>query len=384
MSPIALFAVAAALGTGAQEAAVRQDSAVIRGTVVDAQLGRPIAGALLYAMGESATRSTESDARGGFLFSVPAPGRYRIQAAPLGYEARESPPIDVRPGDTVDVEIALEPAPALLDSILVGVERAARPLQTGEQLVLGLLVDEETGAPIIAGTMRLENTGGAPQAVAVTDDDGRFRLVSPRPGTYRLSGERIGYLPARSAELHLMPGDTVHVEFRLDADAVLMEPITVTGSARPWSSRGSLAGMREFFDRWARFEKVGFGDFLTRDDIVPYEGRGTTAHMLLLSSLSVRGVSLEGELELRGQCTPTYFLDGTLLPFRPEVLPQDLEGVEVYTRPNIPPEFYQGGWPCGVVAYWTRLSPAPEGPRRGLWTAAAVGLVAAITVLLSR
>jgi Carboxypeptidase regulatory-like domain len=365
--------------------AVRADSAVIRGTVVDAQLGRPIASAVLYVMGDAATRSAESDARGRFSFSVPAPGWYRVQAVPLGYEAGESRQLDVAPGDTVDIELSLAPAPALLDSIMVGVERAARPLRIGEQLIQGVLVDEETGAPISAGTMRLENTGGAPQAVAVSDDDGRFRLVSPRPGTYRLSGERIGYRPAKSGEVHLMPGDTVVVEFRLAADAVLLEPIMVTGSARPWGSRGSLSGMREFFDRWARFGESGFGEFLTRDDIAEFEDHAiTTAHMLLLNTLSVRGVSLEGELELRGRCAPTYYLDGMQVPFRPEVLPQDLEGVEIYNRPNIPADLNQGGWPCGVVAYWTRRSPEPDGPRRGLWTAAAVGTLGVIMLLLSR
>jgi hypothetical protein len=92
--------------------------------------------------------------------------------------------------------------------------------------------------------------------------------------------------------------------------------------------------------------------------------------------MDVRAVNFEGGVVLRGGCNPRYYLDGveivrgdpvhrpmggaqastpTSQGFNPELSypPETLEALEVYVSPSIPAEFSQG-YPCGVVALWTR------------------------------
>jgi len=91
---------------------------------------------------------------------------------------------------------------------------------------------------------------------------------------------------------------------------------------------------------------------------------------MALPMLSVRDASaLSGGVTLRGisfgegACNPTYFLEGVPMP--PEtplwsITPDMLEAIEVYVRPNIPPEYLRGSWPWGVVALWYRRAPDPH------------------------
>ena len=357
--------------------------ALISGRVLDAQLMRPISDATVQLVGDQIHGSVQSDETGSFSLPVPAAGTYRVQAVRLGYEGKQSEAITVSVGDTIPLDLLLTPTPLLLDSILVSVARTERPLRTGEQLILGRLVDDESEEPIGTGTVRLLNRRGSTVAVVLSDDEGLFRLVSPRPGTYRMTGERIGYRTAQSSELHLIPGDTVTVQLRLSTQAILLEPLTIIASARPWWNRADLRGMRPFLDRWAQFERPGFGEFMTRDSIAEYEGWVlNTGHMLLLNTLSVRMVTPDGGVILRRGCRPRYFVNGAPAGGAARRLfPGDLEGVEIYTRPNIPADLNQGGFPCGVVLYWTRVSPDPDPPRRSIWTPLVVGVGIALGIL---
>jgi hypothetical protein len=66
-----------------------------------------------------------------------------------------------------------------------------------------------------------------------------------------------------------------------------------------------------------------------------------------------------GTVRMTAGCTPHYYLDGFPWPAGVPVWsysPDRLEAVEVYERPTIPAEFLRG-FPCGVVAYWTRKAP---------------------------
>jgi hypothetical protein len=62
-------------------------------------------------------------------------------------------------------------------------------------------------------------------------------------------------------------------------------------------------------------------------------------------------------------------------------MPDQLEAVEVYVRPEIPAEFLQG-WPCGVVALWYRRGPDPR-PVAPTWkrVLAGIGLLGLVLTL---
>jgi hypothetical protein len=219
--------------------------------------------------------------------------------------------------------------------------------------------------------------------------------LSPGPGTYRLQAERIGYRTAESSELYLMLGDSIGVEFRLSTQAVLLEPITVTASARPWWERGDTRLMRQFFQRYDAYSRNGYGEFMTRDSLALWEGKPYTMGQILLANIgSVRGVGLDGSVSLHRigpeDCPPVYYLNGMQISDTVAAMfgPQDLEGVEVYVAPNIPGvlgmrPIGESALPCGVVAYWSRVSPEETPRRRTFWTYVGVGVGAALFLLLA-
>jgi hypothetical protein len=261
-------------------------------------------------------------------------------------------------GGNLEIELRLTPTPLPLDTLLVSVRRGP-PLREGQQLIFGRLLDDDTWDGIEGATVHLLDGLGADAARVLTDGEGLFRLISPRPGTYTLRAERIGYRTSDSPELHLMLGDTIGLDFHLSTEAVLLAPITVTASARAWADRTRLVSMEGFLRRYERFSRSGFGEFLTRDQLIEWEGRvSSLGRLLSLTATAVTGFDpVTGSVEMRrggDKCSPTYFVDGAPWPFPADWFPASLEAVEVYEEPQIPPEFNRGLWPCGVIAVWTR------------------------------
>ncbi len=137
--------------------------------------------------------------------------------------------------------------------LALGLSAAGTPLAA--QVVRGVVVDDENLTPVTGASVRLvvEDALGAGTE---TDAQGGFLLALPGEGEYRLEVARLGYRTARSQLIRVPSGDTVSVEFRVSPDAILLDPITVTG----YSRRG-----RQAFER--RRADGGRGIFLTPDRI---------------------------------------------------------------------------------------------------------------------
>jgi len=381
----------------------------LNGRVLDALTGQPIPSATVALIGADsvalATSWTYSD--GSFHLPVVNPGTFSVRAEQLSYRTGMSGPLAIGPGRTVEIDMRLTPAPLPMDSVLVSLREGIRPLQEGEQLLYGRLLDEETGGPIAGGFVSLLFGRRVVAVSKATGSDGEFWLISPRAGTYGVQGERLGYRRSRSSPLYLMLGDSIGVDFYLSKKGVIPSPMTVTASRRPWSDRVDLKSMEDFLVRHRRLAPSGFGGFMTRDSIALWEGRvSSVSGMLQATMASVRDVvrahdMVSGDTDLagavimygerfsgglsQGGCIPRYYLDGAPVPF---ILvsgfgPGDLEAVEVYVSPQIPAEF-SSGFPCGVVAYWSRRSPGAHTNRRTLWTTILGVALAAFTILVTR
>ena len=344
---------------------------LVRGTVKEAESGIAlVAGtvSLLRADGTLAATAL-TDAEGRYALRPPGPGAYHLRAERVGYHPQERGRFSLQARGTLTVNFELSPAPILMDSLLVTVQRRSRLLRGGEQLVYGRLLDDESGDPIPDGTVRLLTEAGGVAAAAMSDEEGLFFLASPSAGTYRLQAERLGYHTSTGPDLHLMLGDTLGVDFYLSVDAILLNPLVVRATSRPFGDRYDLTGMEDFLRRYSRFARAGIGEFLTRDSIAKYEDRfPTTGQLLAMKTMAVVYADYQsGRVSLgRGCDGPTYYLDGFPLP--PQyplwaLTPDMLEGVEVYERGYIPAELnrtgYGTGFPCGVVSYWSRRAPAP-------------------------
>ena len=125
-------------------------------------------------------------------------------------------------------------------------------------------------------------------------------------------------------------GDTLQVEFRISAGAVLLDPVVVTSRRR--------RPPPDIEDFYRRAESAIFGDFMTRAEI-------EEAHALRVSDLLRRipGVQVlpvrygVTGVRIRG-CAPMLIVDGVQARYEPSidnlVAPMELEGLEVYRSPT--------------------------------------------------
>lgn len=219
------------------------------------------------------------------------------------------------------------------------------------QVIQGILVDDRDDVPIEAATVVLLAEDSLAIDTAATDTAGFFRVSAENGGQYRLIARRIGYPATISNPLRISPGDTLRVEFRIAAGAVLLDPVLVTGRRR--------APPPDIRDFYARADQAIFGTFITREEI-------ERANVIRASDLLRRIPGMQvGPLQwgsatatMRG-CTPTIIIDGVAANFERSidnlVTPMDLEGIEVYRASSQVPVQYGGmRIRCGAIMLWTR------------------------------
>ncbi len=298
---------------------------------------------------------------GGAVRSIREVGTERAEAdAPVAV-----PPVDLH-RDVV-----------VLDPLVAEVDMSARPPRCVPQIVVGRVLDGSTGEPVVGARMGLLGREGREVRSVTSAGDGRFALVTPGPGLYRVRGEAEGFPRAEGAEIPILPGDTIQVEFHLGgADpgrgpdpGIQAGPMVITGSARPWTDRQEVADLEGFFERMSGCqgdipEGARFGAFLDRSTIREWEDhthRGAAGAMLVQEIPEVVNFTPEGYLIFSEspRCLGVTFVNGrrelqTTPPLEYLSLP-DLEAVEVYHSPHVPREYWiSGGQPCGVLAVWTR------------------------------
>lgn len=125
----------------------------IEGRVDDAGNGRPVANALLRLVDGSgdALVATAADSVGRYRLTAPGPGRYRIEAEQLGYEAYRSGPVDVQDASEVRrVDVTLQPSPIPIGGMEVSTDVVNRRLRQ----VLGISPGQLRIRPIRSGTIR--------------------------------------------------------------------------------------------------------------------------------------------------------------------------------------------------------------------------------------
>lgn len=135
-SPTVLCVLVAAVPAAAQ---------TVRGRLVDAESGKPVAaGDILLLSGESGAAvlkqglTTDS---GRFALTAPSPGRYRLKAERIGYRAVVSSPFDLLASEPLDVELKISVQAVPLAPLTVV---SSRPALLGSiRLVAGGFFDRE-------------------------------------------------------------------------------------------------------------------------------------------------------------------------------------------------------------------------------------------------
>ncbi len=229
------------------------------------------------------------------------------------------------------------------------------------QLVTGQVTDEGTGVGLedVGLQLRPLLLGGGAAVTVLTDEHGRFAFTRLRPGQYEFKVVRIGY-GTQVSYLHVDAGDTVAIDIELGQEAIDLEPITVTASARPWYEHMKAPPLWEFYERMEYQTRLGQGRFLTGEKLDYIRGLRLSHAIATLPrwyATPARPGSGLFDLSYRGRCSPTYFLDGHL--FRGDlddvVFMGMVEGIEVYSgRHEVPGELMGASMPCAVVAVWSK------------------------------
>jgi hypothetical protein len=242
--------------------------------------------------------------------------------------------------------------PLLVSALLAAVSAAPAAAQT----IHGRVLERGTDRPVPDAAVELRS-GKDVRAAARTDADGTFALDAPGAGTYRLAASRVGFMTLSSEDLRIERLDSVFLTFRLDANAVPLEPVEV--SVTPWQPPARLAG---FYDR-SRHNRQGH--FLTREMIEAANASRTTDLLRRIPGLLFRPTAKGYAVRGRGGCEPQVYVDGMDVNLFGNsntvdelVRPEDLEGIEVYGESAIPVEYERNtkGDECGAIMLWTRLS----------------------------
>jgi hypothetical protein len=225
------------------------------------------------------------------------------------------------------------------------------------------VVDRTTGAPIIGASMLLLDEAGQVRKMAITDATGSYNIVAPSPGGYTFRVDASGYNTHEEPQFAILPGRILELEIRLWGLTEL-QPVTVVAESLPFAP-GPLKGFYERMDR-------GNGDFITRRRIEEMGVNRFTDIVRMVPTVDVvpRGgaqytIRIKGTGRLGRDCPPLLYVDdvrwGTVDldgegPDR-ELLPSDVEGIEIYRPSAVPIEFQGFDTSCGVVVVWTKRAP---------------------------
>ena len=234
------------------------------------------------------------------------------------------------------------------------------PLAARAQQVEGRVVNDEDDSPVAGATVVLEDTAGGMLRRVVADDAGRFRLWHNRPGSFRLTVERIGYATVAGHPIRLDSAGVVEVEVRMRPEAVAIEPIRVL--ARREVARRTVD---QFYERMERL--ADRGHFMTREDIEASNAPLPALALAFAPSTWVRGSKGSIQLMNYGQiCSPAIYLNGLPLPtgftLNDAVTVDQIEGVEIYRGYFVPETFATtfDGAGCGMILVWSNTQPDPR------------------------
>lgn len=276
------------------------------------------------------------------------------------------------------------------------------------QTIDGTLMDLDTGQPIPSGLVLMFTEAGDSVAMTVTDEQGRFTVTSPEPGSFLLLASALGYEETAAGVFELGADGVMSVEYRIEPEPLPIDEIVVS-IERP------VLRHRLVRNGFVRRLQRGLGAFVTPHDIEESPASSTeqllehipgvrVAEARVLRSTTVAGESVVASLprpdvgetvQIRGPggayCTPTVYVDGirsaystdptspsvafTLSSLAPLAV---VEAVEVYRRPaEVPVEYSprgSGANSCGVLVVWT--GSAPSSGRRAADVAGGPGAVA--------
>lgn len=226
------------------------------------------------------------------------------------------------------------------------------------QTVDGVILEKGTDNPINLALVSLVTVQGDSVVSVLSDEKGRFHLVAPQEGEYRLAAAALGYRPSLSSSVLTLPDSTsMTVAFRIQPLPIEIGGLTVETSS-PLIRQPRLV-RNGFVDR----VQAGFGRFITPVDIARSHASRISDLLARTGRVTTRYAPGGNRILMRGSwgyCTPQVYLDGIQLhlyglPLDVAVPVADLDAAEVYRSTAEAPGRFGGGMGgCGVIVLWTK------------------------------
>lgn len=249
------------------------------------------------------------------------------------------------------------------------------PSSVSGQMLMGRVIDDESGSPVADVEVVLIDDRGMPVGERrLSGAGGGFAFGTLDPGHYQFSAFRLGYESASSPFVEVQRGDTVEVEFRIAPQAIVLDPLTVTASARPWYEHLKPPALWEFYERSDHLTRLGIGRFLDLDELRPLQGMPVSLAIGSLPGMQAVAAGNGARFQVLGRldCPALFFLNGQPVRLGSDwylddfVSMSDVEAIEVYAGASeLPGEFHgmSGGSNCGAVVVWTKRTIDSRGGR---------------------
>jgi hypothetical protein len=280
--------------------------------------------------------------------------------------------------------------PAIMAVVLLIASMAGYRPPVEAQTLRGVVLAEDSRRPIPDVLLELISTDGEALYSRQTDREGRFIFQDLPSGSFRLRAEQLGYQETVSGFVALREGEEVELELEMAIQAILLEPLTVTASPRPWYEHLKPPALWEYYERRDYLEPLGRGRFMDQEDLRPLSGMPVTMAVATLSGMqAMQSEHHGGRFHLVGRrgCDVLFFLNGMQVRLRPpfsradtedpDFVPgpepldwfiddfvslHDVEAIEVYRGASeLPGEFHgmRGYASCGAVVVWTKRGVEP-------------------------
>ncbi|HTI05901.1 MAG TPA: carboxypeptidase regulatory-like domain-containing protein [Gemmatimonadales bacterium] len=255
-----------------------------------------------------------------------------------------------------------------LRQLLILLLPAAATAQRADSTVtlIGRVRDEVDSGAVAHATINVLGTS----LVAAPDGKGQFRIDGIQPGTRELVIRALGY--AKLIQSEELPGSgVVRRDYYMKRVPHVLTEMVVLGRAMRVPR-----GMEEIYRRGAR----GWGTFITREQIDSLDPIDIKALLATIPGVYTndRGVAfqrcpafwrpqlwIDGQRVTRfmrqaqddrhslGPTPDPYFLNEQLT----ELLPRQVQAMEVYTSNSSTPAEFMDGSGCGTIAIWTLRGP---------------------------
>lgn len=241
------------------------------------------------------------------------------------------------------------------------------------QAVKGVVTMGTAGLVVRGGGVILLDMTGRVRNATLSDSAGNYIVAAPVPGDYRLRVQGANGVPqVETKALSLVAGAVAEVNVTLPAPATTLDTIRVTSTRRLDAPPGNPTKYDDFYRR----RELGFGSFLTKEDIektgmnqtadiirkipgmlVNHEGTTLRVQSKRCGGGSIPGTGEGGRYAKPDpKLDPMLFIDGYRvrdMGSLADVVPAQIEAIEVYQGASQVPAEAKGD-ACAAIFIWLK------------------------------